>query len=103
MSERRRLLAVAVMRIRASLDTCLAAKGVTEASTARLESLRSRTFGLERERSRRPRPDSYEVIQEDLGRLYRVERELAVECAPTAPFDRALILIGRRHDLEPGP
>jgi tetratricopeptide (TPR) repeat protein len=98
-NERRRRLVAAFQQAVQRLGAC---PGVASTrSGAALEPLRleAREFEsvLKLPRGREPR----DLVDDGLDLAYRIERAVGASCAtPAAPFDRALVLIGRRHGFE---
>ena len=80
-----------------SLDDCVAKK---PAATNAFDSLRAEAGALEPElaleRLRRT-PESTETA---LHLIYRIEQQTADRCGQGSAFDRALLLIGRRHEAD---
>jgi Flp pilus assembly protein TadD len=64
------------------------------------EPLRQDVAGLAASLTAR-RATSADSLGADLGHLARVARQAAETCAPEQPIDRAVLLIARRHGVEP--
>jgi Tfp pilus assembly protein PilF len=96
-TERRRRLIAAFEQATGRLESCL---GMAPAGAdPELESLRSEARALAPALDRRGTPR--DVIDDGIDLVYRIERIAERRCpAPAAPFDRALLLIGRRHGFE---
>lgn len=98
-AERRKRADAAVQRAMEVLDVCLAAapgdrSDALEALHAELRTFAS-TFAA------RIRRDPRDVSEEGLELAYRVQASVEQACGPaTAPLDRAILLIGRRHGLD---
>jgi tetratricopeptide (TPR) repeat protein len=98
-SERRRRLLTAFQQAVRRLEACLGRSSVE--MDARLESLRHEAQEFQSllalPRGRQPP----ELIDDGADLVHRIERAAEGRCGtPTEPFDRALLLIGRRHGLE---
>ena len=98
-AERRARAAAAVERAMAVLDTCLAvAPGDRRVALGPLHTELQTFASTFAARSRR---DPRDVSEEGLELAYRVETAIEQACGPaTAPLDRAILLIGRRHGLD---
>jgi hypothetical protein len=98
-NERRRRLAAAVQQATQRLEACLGDPLVD--TKAALELLRNEAREFESPLGQRRRQDSRDLIDDGVDLVYRIERAAEQSCrvAPV-PFDRALLLIGRRHRLE---
>jgi Tfp pilus assembly protein PilF len=97
-SERRRRLLAAFEQVSQRLDDCLSGPLV---STDELAPVRDELREVESAVRRPGRREPRDLIDDGVDLVYRIERaaEQACRVAP-APFDRALLLIGRRHGLE---
>ncbi|HSC25642.1 MAG TPA: tetratricopeptide repeat protein [Vicinamibacterales bacterium] len=98
-NERRRRLSAAFQRAADRLDLCLSEPSAhASASLLRLQrEAEDFTSVLEGSRRREPR----DLADEGVDLVYRIERAVEQSCeTPPAPFDRALLLIGRRHGFE---
>jgi tetratricopeptide (TPR) repeat protein len=97
--ERRRRLDALVNQAIRRADACLTARAAPPSAAVDALRAEANTF-LGTLSTRRPR-----VSREDIDAGFEVvlRLELAVEesCAPAAPLDRAVLLIGRRHGLTP--
>jgi tetratricopeptide (TPR) repeat protein len=94
--ERHRRLAVVFQHAVQRLDTC--PSDPSDQSSVTLEPVRTeaRAFqsALGLPRSRQPR----NLIDDGVDLVYRIERAVEQSCGtPPMPFDRAILLIGRRH------
>lgn len=97
-AERRRRLVLAFHHALQRLDSCLAASGA-EAKDG-FDPLRREIRDFE-SALKRPRRGSRDLVEDGVDLVYRTERALEQTCpTPPDPFDRALLLIGRRHGLE---
>ena len=88
---------VGLSRAAEVLDHCV---GPPETSGNAFESLRAEMRALEPKLvlgTLRRFPDS---IETSVDVVYRVERQAAATCGPPSALDRALLLIGRRHDAD---
>ena len=99
-SERRQRLVAGLGRTIERLESCQAA-----ALSARRDSGLTLSMPLDAARqfsSQLPaaRPLSSDEIEAGFELIYRGERAAETACGPPEPFDRALLLIGRRHGLE---
>ena len=80
------------------LDSCLSAPRVDAKDTFDL--LRKELQDFESALEGR-RQETGDLIDDGVDLVYRAERAAEQRCTATpAPFDRALLLIGRRHGLE---
>ena len=98
-NERRRRLSAAFQRAAERLEACLSEPSAqTNASLAQLQrEAEGFKSALERARRREPR----DLADDGVDLAYRIERAVEQSCGtPAAPFDRALLLIGRRHGFE---
>jgi Tfp pilus assembly protein PilF len=96
-ADRRRRLSAALTQARARLDACLV--NLPDDRRVELESLRrdadAAAAALQRNRASR------DLVDDGLDLVYRIERGAVDRCRiPASPFDRALVLIGRRHGFE---
>lgn len=93
-AERRRRMAAAIEQAALRLDACQNASPA--GSRAELESLQAEARLVAAALNRRA--GGRDIVEDGLDLVYRMEREAEERCAtPAAPFDRALLLIGRRH------
>jgi tetratricopeptide (TPR) repeat protein len=95
-AERRRRLRAAVDQATVRLEQCLG--GAAETS-GELESLQPRATQMRALLVRRNPPR--DVVDDGVDLVHRIEAVAARHCAaPASSFDRALLLIGRRHGFE---
>ena len=98
-NERRQRLAAAVQQARRRLDACLGA--ASGGPGAALQALRDEARDVEAGLALPRRRESPEPVDDGLDLAYRIERAVDPSCGtPPEPFDRALLLIGRRHGYE---
>jgi tetratricopeptide (TPR) repeat protein len=98
-AERRRRLLLAVHQALRRLDSCLGAPHVD--TTESLDLLRKEIRDFEAALEGRRRQETGDLVEAGVDLVYRAERAAEQRCtAAPAPFDRALLLIGRRHGLE---
>jgi tetratricopeptide (TPR) repeat protein len=97
--ERLRRLTVGFEHASARLEACAERLGGDPSQTAHLDGIRAEASAFrEMLAARRQPPD---IIDDGFDLVYRIERSLEEACgAPAVPLDRALLLIGRRHELE---
>ncbi len=70
------------------------------ANSGALESLRAEASGLEPELALKRVRRTPESIDAGLNLIYRIEQRTAETCGQGSAFDRALLLIGRRHEAD---
>jgi tetratricopeptide (TPR) repeat protein len=81
------------------LETCIDALGIP--GNTGLEPLRDDAQAFTSSMSRARQRDARDLVEEGVDLVYRIERAVAERCgAPASAFDRALLLIGRRHGLD---
>ncbi len=100
-AERTRRMTAAVEQARGALDGCLTRRPAGSAPRASLESLQAEldTFTTQMKPVRGAVPS--DLVEDGTDLAYRIERGIESSCGITAPADRALILIGKRHGLDP--
>jgi tetratricopeptide (TPR) repeat protein len=97
--ERRRRLSAAVEQAVQRLDACLS--NPPPQANAGLEALRSEARALRAALDLPPRREPRDLVDDGIELVYRVERAVHDRCRTSpGPFDRALLLIGRRHAFE---
>ena len=98
--ERRERLKSALQRASERLETCIADVADASSSTpADLEALQTEAQTLEAALGARRPDSSSDSIETGLNLVYRMEQR-AQSCSPETPADRALLLIGQRHDVD---
>jgi tetratricopeptide (TPR) repeat protein len=98
-TERRRRLLLALQQAFRRLDSCLSAPLLDTKES--LETLRKEIRDFEAALKGRRRQETGDLVEDGVVLVYRAERAAEQRCtAAPAPFDRALVLIGRRHGLE---
>jgi tetratricopeptide (TPR) repeat protein len=98
-TERRRRLVLAFHQALRRLDSCLSAPLVDTKES--LDPLRKEIRDFEAALEDRRRQETGDLVEDGFDLVYRAERAAEQKCTSTpAPFDRALLLIGRRHGLE---
>jgi tetratricopeptide (TPR) repeat protein len=98
-AERRRRLMTAFQQSERQLETCLGDQSI--GASAGLEPLRTEARALRAALERPPRRESRDLVETGTDLVYRIERAVEQHCEPLlTPFDRAVLLIGRRHGLE---
>jgi hypothetical protein len=81
------------------LETCLSGPSVQ--ANGSLEPLRNEAGAFQASLRLPPRRDLRDLLDEGIDLAYRIERAVERRCeTPLAPFDRALLLIGRRYGFE---
>lgn len=100
-SERRRRLTAAFQQAVQRLEACLADAATSASASASLAPIHDEalvfTSVLELPARRAPQ----DFVDDGLDLTYRIERAVDGNCdTPSAPLDRALVLIGRRHGFE---
>jgi tetratricopeptide (TPR) repeat protein len=96
--ERRRRLLLAFRQALQRLDSCLSAPRVDAKDS--LDGFRKEIREFESALEGR-RQETGDLVDDGVDLVYRAERAAEQRCTATpAPFDRALLLIGRRHGLE---
>jgi hypothetical protein len=83
------------------LEACLAAASTSARASASLEPIHDEAlvFASVLELPARRAPQDF--VDDGLDLTYRIERAVDGNCdTPSAPLDRALVLIGRRHGFE---
>ena len=96
--ERRDRIAAVLRQATARLDGC--AMPTTE-GTGVLDTLRSEAKKLDARIGRLSQPRLRDLADDVVHLAYRIEEATASGCAmPASAFDRALVLIARRHNLE---
>lgn len=98
-SERQARLQVDFARAMERLDSCqaLSAGGSAQAP---LEALRAEAKALEPELAPRRLRRSPDTIETGFELVYRIEQQTVDDCGQASLLDRALLIIGRRHDAE---
>lgn len=92
-------LLLAFEQARASLDSCLADPFVD--GRASLEELQFEAVDFDAAVAEQSRGDLRDLVDGGVDLIYRIERSIEQRCrTPITPFDRALLLIGRRHGFE---
>lgn len=98
-NERQRRLVAAVQQARRRFEACLGA--AASGPGADLQALRDEAHAFEAVLALPRSRESPERVDDGLDLAYRIERAVESSCAtPQEPFDRALLLIGRRHGYE---
>jgi len=92
-SERRRRLTENLTHVRSRIETCATPGAVPP--PAEMAELTQAVDDLERQISRTP--GNSDLVDDGVALVLRAERFLEPRCGPSAPLDRALILIGERH------
>ena len=82
------------------LDTCLATLGGSSPSSAALDALRTEARTLTPALAPRRLRESPDGLETGLNLVYRIEQQATDACGQPSALDRALVLIGRRHDAE---
>jgi hypothetical protein len=90
--ERRRRLTVTVSRVLERADACPAGNG------SALDSIRSDAHALAPSLAPRALRVRADAIDATLNAIYRLELRLSASCGEESPLDRAIVLIGRRHE-----
>jgi tetratricopeptide (TPR) repeat protein len=80
-----------------ALEDCIAKQ---PASASAFESLRTEATALQPELEPRELRRKPETIDSALNLIYRIEQQSVAACGKGSPFDRALLLIARRHEVD---
>lgn len=98
--ERADRLALARARARDRVGECLAdGAAISETTRDTLEALRTELQAWETAARQPGRGRSLESIEDGMTLVYRIEQQTADICGAGQPVDRALLLVGERHDL----
>lgn len=97
-AERRRRLAVVVRHVVESLEACRAAD--SDRGHVNLDALRTEARSFESTLSSKTARRSPDTIETGVRLMYRIEQQTAQPCAPPSSLDRAVLLIGRRHESD---
>jgi hypothetical protein len=97
--ERQKILALNVASALQALDTCIAGKGEgAQALHDRIAPLRAEVETLEPQMTVARLRQSPEVIDAAVSLICRLEQRRRDACGPGTPLDRALLLVGERHE-----
>lgn len=99
--ERMRRLSAAIAQARAALGACLPALPPDAASRSTLQALDTDASAVSVRIATPGAPQPPDIVEDGMDLAYRIERGVESACGVTAPPDRALLLIGRRHGLDP--
>lgn len=101
MTERRRRLAAGVAQLIRRLDACQSSGSAGRVDgRIGIQPFLEDARELEAALGARNKPNSFDDIESGFDMVYRGERAAERACGSPDPFDRALVLIGRRHGLE---
>lgn len=98
--ERRRRLEEGVEHARARLDACSHA-GTAPDGVAKLAGLALDTLAFEYALKKLPLGGTADVLDDGLRLISQVESAAVGVCGPSDEFGEAILLIGRRHDVDP--
>ncbi len=99
--ERTRRMAAAIEQARGALDGCLAKLPADAAPRASFESLQAELAALTTQMKPVRGAVRSDLVEDGTDLAYRIERGVESTCGITTSGDRALILIGKRHGLDP--
>ncbi len=98
--DRQERIARAFARAVERLASCLAAPSVAGTPAGKdLESLRVEARALEPALAPRRLRRDHDALDIAVHLIYRIEQRTSVGCGAPTPLDRALLIIGRRHEL----
>ncbi len=100
-SERTRRMSAGIEQARGALEGCLANLAADAAPRASLESLQAELESFTTQMKPVRGAVRSDLVEDGTDLAYRIERGVESSCGVTAPADRALILIGGRHGLDP--
>jgi hypothetical protein len=98
--ERRHRLTGGFVQAAERLDQCLTDASLGQSKRVGLESLRGEAHAFEGLLSSKRRAQSEDWLVSGVDLIYRIEQETVGACAPPSSVDRALLLIGRRHEAD---
>jgi hypothetical protein len=99
--ERMRRLSAAIAQARGALGACLSSLPANAAPRSTLEALDAEGSKVSAQVAAPRGPQPPDLVEDGMDLAYRIERGVESVCGVTAASDRALLLIGRRHGLDP--
>ncbi len=99
--ERRALTRLDFNQATAALNECITAQRKTnQANNLDLQSLRDEAVALEPALSASGVRRSPDAVETAVNLIYRIEKQIGETCGQGSAFDRALLLIGQRHEAD---
>ena len=97
--ERHARLVFALRHVLARVDACLATANDAGRDRSQLQSVASEAHAFEAGLGAKTRRQVPEVLERGVNLIDEVEEQTTAVCGPSSSLDRALLLIGQRHEL----
>jgi tetratricopeptide (TPR) repeat protein len=97
--ERHARLVFALRHVLARVDACLATANDAGRDRSQLQSGASEAHAFDPALEAKTRRQAPDVLERGVNLIDRVEEQTTTVCGPSSSLDRALLVIGRRHEL----